>query len=316
MINICRLALFNKKATGLIEEKYGLEKYLDVLEKACGGHGNGLVLTEKGVVTFFNKGMDLTNEEITRTILSKDFDYAIYHTRVASQGSKKDSNCHPYVTTDNKFALCMNGTERSFGEIGKLNDITDTEVIYRLFSNNYDIDIRSLTGLSSRFLGLKNGKVFACNSSYGGLEYFDEDGALCIASQFPYGIGIKTNKLKNSFWLEGEELEKKEEYTDSKIKIKNNVKADPWQKISTEPITKDKSKWMKEVSASEFDEIIKKIKKDYPNSTSKVYESIAESIFGDIFMLDGVLTELFVSQGEFYTYNIDDDLDYYGATPY
>lgn len=228
---MCRLLECNK---AYLEKtnKEELLAFLDVLEKSCGGHGNGIAFIDNGKVTFEFKSVTLTNKEIVDILYNKMTplpEWFLYHTRVASAGSIKDENCHPYVNEDGTFALMMNGTDRTFGALGEERDITDTQVIYEIFEGlNYPI--RSLTNYSPRFMGVKDGRVFATNpsGSYQSLKFIEKDGAICIASEFPDGYeGVKT-MLGGFAWFEGDKF--KEEIPKPKSFYSNIYDTDWWRK--------------------------------------------------------------------------------------
>ena len=87
---MCRLVLMNKQGEKEIESIYGLSKYFKYLEDQLGGHGNGYSLMKNGRVIDFNKGVKLDVRDIANKIKETDYDWAIFHTRWASVGSKVD----------------------------------------------------------------------------------------------------------------------------------------------------------------------------------------------------------------------------------
>lgn len=201
---MCRLALLNKLGEEYIQREMGLLKYLDFLEKQCGGSGNGLVLVKNQNIIFYRKGLRYNNKEIAKVMQSVDYDYAIYHTRVASAGSVSDKNCHPFVNISRNDAMCMNGTERSFADIGKVIDKTDTELVFQMVQAGI-LPMRALTSLSANYLGVEGGLVYAVsNSSYSPLNVIQEDGAIIIASSFP--TNMKYKEFENKLWYEGEPI--------------------------------------------------------------------------------------------------------------
>lgn len=179
------------------------------LEKECGGDGNGYVLLKNGELIGYDKGVKLTNEEIVTQLFMAEPDWFMYHTRIASAGSVSDTNCHPYVSKDKKFALEMNGTDTSFSDLANDYGCTDTYMIFKLFnSNRKSLSIDSLRNLTPKFIGFKEGKVFATNpDSYSGLEFIQDDRGICIASSFP--PEMKASKMEHEYaWHEGEEIKK------------------------------------------------------------------------------------------------------------
>ena len=90
---MCRVLLMNKQGEKEIENIYGLDKYLKYLEKQMGGHGNGFALMKDGKVTKLEKGVNLDVRDIANVFRKTDYDWAIFHTRLASIGTISDSNC-------------------------------------------------------------------------------------------------------------------------------------------------------------------------------------------------------------------------------
>lgn len=176
---MCRLAMMNNAGIRYIEKEYGLENLFDYLERQLGGHGNGICFIYNDGSYYINKGVELTNKEITEDIMSKikHIKWIIYHTRLASVGSISDINCHPFE--DNGRVLAMNGTERNYTVVNKY--LTDTENIL-LSTENITEDTKDYYSV---FLGYENGKVFA-NKNYGSLEYIScKNGGKVFASSFP-----------------------------------------------------------------------------------------------------------------------------------
>lgn len=193
------------------EGKDNILMFLDQLEKSCGGHGNGILLIKDGKIDAYAKDLMLSNELITDVLFDENYempDWFLYHTRVASKGSIKNENCHPYVNAQESFGLMMNGTISSFGSFGNyMGDITDTEALFKMI-DAFDVDLNVLTDLDPRFIGFKDGKVFASNSSgYSSLVFEKEGDCLCIASESP-GKEIWDKLEEQYLWTEGEEVKK------------------------------------------------------------------------------------------------------------
>jgi predicted glutamine amidotransferase len=171
--------MMNNKGIRYVEEKYGLEKLFNYLERQLGGHGNGICFIYKDGSYFIRKGVELTNAEIAEEILMKidHLKWIIYHTRLASVGSINDRNCHPF--NNEGRVMAMNGTERDYTVANK--NLTDTENIL-ITTKNITKGTREYRSV---FLGYENGKVFA-NKNYGSLEYMPcENGGRVFASTFP-----------------------------------------------------------------------------------------------------------------------------------
>lgn len=181
---MCRLALFNKSGIDHIENTVGLKNLLNHLETSLGGHGNGYCIIFNDNKTRINKGIRLTNKQITADILKNynNIKWVIYHTRLASMGSINNNNCHPFK--DHNNILAMNGTEYEVKKLIK-DDTTDTETILKMCSK-FGVDIKERTKkFNSVFLGYdsNNKKVFA-NKNNGKLEYLHYKHTIIFSSEF------------------------------------------------------------------------------------------------------------------------------------
>lgn len=218
MIKICRLLFTNRKGYNLLEEKYGAKKMMDYLEKQCGGSGMGFITTKDNHMYEMDKGLKLTNSAIAESMAMSSFDYFIYHTRVPSAGGVTDKNCHPYWNDSNTFAICMNGTESGFAALARGKNVTDTELIYHMI-NKRIIGVEDLTALSANYMGFKKDHMFVINngSGFNGLEFYEEDGAIIIASSFPPGFKLKTKDMEIGLWVQDTPIQKKtyKVYTES-----------------------------------------------------------------------------------------------------
>lgn len=207
---MCRVFLANREGLKELEKRYGVNKFFDYLEKACGGHGNGVAIIKNGIVVSSAKGVDVTNKEIVKLINEVgDYDWVMYHTRVTSKGKTCDEQCHPFINKKGTFALEMNGTETDYGKIGTLLGTSDTDAIFRIYGA-LDIDVSTLKNLDSRFIGLKNGKIFFTNPKQSGyysqslykLKTKDKN-AIVVASEFP-DKELPSVKIKGQYyWEEG-----------------------------------------------------------------------------------------------------------------
>ncbi len=181
---MCRVLLMNKKGESEIEKIYGLEKYLKFLENQLGGHGNGFALLKNEKIIKFEKGVNLDVKDIAKTIQETDYDWCLFHTRLASVGIKTDSNCHPFKRGDTIIA--MNGTEKSVSFISEVKEITDTEAILDLMSK-YNLGLAALKRFSSIFMGFYKGKPFVVADNTVNIEILKDrrNEALVFASNFP-----------------------------------------------------------------------------------------------------------------------------------
>lgn len=183
---MCRLALMNKKGLETIEESYGLRKFLDFLERSMGGHGNGYALVKNGEMLDLRKGVALKNSAIAKAALKTDCDWFIYHTRLASCGTIRDSNCHPFQNPFNGDILAANGTESDLVEYNRQRGLnrTDTETLLMDFlrDDNFLADCRISR---STLIGIHKGKAFAVRNQ-GSLKRLQlGKDAVVLASQFP-----------------------------------------------------------------------------------------------------------------------------------
>lgn len=181
---MCRVLLMNKKGEEEIQKVYGLENYLKYLEKQLGGHGNGFALLKNSKVIRLEKGMNLDVRDIAKIISKTDYDWCLFHTRLASIGTKTDSNCHPFQKND--IVLAMNGTEHSVEFISQIKEITDTEAILDLISK-YNLGLTALRKFSSIFMGFYKGKPFVVANNMVNIQILCniKDKALVFASKFP-----------------------------------------------------------------------------------------------------------------------------------
>lgn len=195
---MCRLVLMNKNGEKEIEKKYGLTEFLSYLERSFGGHGNGVALLKNEKVICFKKGVNLSVKEISNIIKKNNYDWCIFHTRLASVGSKSDKNCHPFMIGTEVMA--MNGTERTEKLLTKAKDITDTEAILKV-KEKFGLEVPALKNLSSIFVGFSKGKpyVVANNTHNIKLLYKKNNNSIVFASEFP-------DKFKDNIYAPKEEF--------------------------------------------------------------------------------------------------------------
>lgn len=206
---MCRLALLNRKGIDFVEKNFkgGIESLFDCLESSMGGHGNGVAMINRDKSVTIKKGVNLYNDEITKIVKDniKDIKFIIYHTRIASQGSVCDSNCHPFMTGND--ILAMNGTESWVNPLINGSE-TDSETILKAITSlNLNL-IERVTELSSVFLGRYKGKVFASKGK-GDLEVLPYGRAIIFASEFPLDW-YKQVKIYTApkLWIEGEKIDR------------------------------------------------------------------------------------------------------------
>lgn len=160
---MCRLFISNKKDFYAYDKANGILKLMKHLEKSCGGHGNGYALIREGCVVQCRKGKKLTNEEIYHDIKGcKEWDYVIYHTRIASSGDISDAGCHPFISTDNRNALAMNGTIPELADFANILRSVDSELVFRMVQGYTAKETcLALAQLDVIFVGLVNGLPYA-----------------------------------------------------------------------------------------------------------------------------------------------------------
>lgn len=220
---MCRLVLMNKQGEKEINKRYGLGKYFKFLEDSFGGHGNGFIAVKNKKIVAYSKGVKLDVRDIAKQLKKTEYDWAIFHTRFASVGSKSDRNCHPFVKGKNIIA--MNGTEESVSFLSDAKDITDTEAILDIM-NKHNLSIAALKHLRSIFVGFQKGEPFmvANNTRNIMLLYNKEDKAIIFASEFPKKIRKNIYEFKKCCIWNNEKINENliKKYKPSKpVKISN-----------------------------------------------------------------------------------------------
>lgn len=190
------------------EVSTGLLSWLEKMEDCLGGHGNGLALLKGTEVIALVKGTKLTVETTVQMLLSYDYDWAVWHTRLTSSGTTNDANCHPFHYAANKHELvwCMNGTESEYTRVGKyLGNITDTEVIGRI-AVELNIPLPEFfDNFNSVFVGTLDGKPFAVRNSGALVRYKTQDeNAILFCSQLPKEV--ETFLPTGYVWNNGTEI--------------------------------------------------------------------------------------------------------------
>ncbi len=195
---MCRVVLMNKQGEREIERIYGLDKYFTYLEKQLGGHGNGFALLKNNRLIKFEKGVKLDVRDIARTIKNTDYDWCLFHTRLASVGDKSNRNCHPFIRKNT--ILAMNGTESSVSFLSNAREITDTEAILETISK-FNLSLSVLKRFKSIFMGFHNGKPFVVADNISSIKILhkNSNNAIVFASSFPY-------KFRNNIYVPQEKF--------------------------------------------------------------------------------------------------------------
>lgn len=201
---MCRLFIANKKDYDNYDKRYSALALMNHLEEQCGGHGNGYALVKNGVIIEHKKGIHLDNKAIYTRSKLVDYDWIIYHTRIASVGTQADTNCHPFIGADNRSCLCMNGTEYGLSAIANGLGITDTEVIFRLVEG---MDVQQATdviiNLDSVFIGVAKGIPYVIKCS-GALSVWRKGHQTFHASTFPKKVKETMICPSGYAWLDGQ----------------------------------------------------------------------------------------------------------------
>ena len=211
---MCRQTVGNKKGYMVIDKEYGgLEHYLSWLIFERGGSGNGIVFVKDKRIIKFKKGLDLSIEEVADDLRKIDYDYALFHTRLATVGSVCRSNAHHFVFSP-KFALAMNGGENcnDLDIHNKRPDMTDAELIARAMFDSGEHPKEFLDNHTKRsaYTGVYNGSPFIYTQNKDIMMLMKKGDAFLFSSDFPwqyYGNNIYTIDFDDSlYWEEGMEL--------------------------------------------------------------------------------------------------------------
>lgn len=165
----------------------------------------GFALLKENKLIKFEKGLHFDVRDISKILKNTNYDWCLFHTRLATFGSKKDSNCHPFIRKNT--VLAMNGSEQSVSFISNALDITDTEVILDLISK-YKLSINTLKNFTSVFMGFNNGNPFvvANNTQRIKLLKNKKTKAIVFASSFPYDFKENLYVPKENFIWNGGKL--------------------------------------------------------------------------------------------------------------
>ena len=182
---MCRLAMMNKAGAQWVDEQIGLDEFFYYLQLRLGGHGNGYAMVKDGKCVKLIKGQNLKCHSIARDARKTDFDWLIFHTRLASCGNRSDLNCHPFIKARTGDLLAANGTEWAIAQYNRetRRDMTDTQSVLMYYCTDEDF-IADLKTLTAVYVGLHNGKMFAIRNK-GELWKAQKGKAVVLASEFP-----------------------------------------------------------------------------------------------------------------------------------
>lgn len=185
---MCRMLLSSKRGIIEYDKKYSVLKLLDHLVKELGGDGNGIVLIKDKIIKFYKRGVSLSILDCYNYMINMEYNYIIFHTRLASIGSISDKNCHPFVYKNS--CLAMNGTIHEFKF---QDDKTDTEMLFEIVKKKPMNDvIKKLKEFDSSFIGCVNGNPFAIRNinslmRWGGLIVSSFPKEVLDIHEFGYG---------------------------------------------------------------------------------------------------------------------------------
>lgn len=164
----------------------------------------GFALMKNKKIIKVEKGVNLDVRNIAKILRNTDYDWALFHTRLASMGNICDQNCHPFRRKN--VVMAMNGTEKSVNFLSKIRDITDTEAILETI-DKYNLSLAALKNFSSIFVGFFNGKPFVVADNIYNIKVLNnkKNKALVFASSFPTKFKHNIYKpTENFIWTSGE----------------------------------------------------------------------------------------------------------------
>ena len=211
---MCRQVVGNKKGYLLIDKDYGgLEHFLSWLVFERGGNGNGILFIKNNKIFKFKKNTELSIEEIANDLRTTDYDYALFHTRLASVGSVCRSNVHPFVLSED-FALAMNGGENcnDLDVKDKRPDMTDAELIAKemFYTKEHPKEFLDKHTTRSAYTGVYQGKPYVYTQNEELMMLLKKEDAFLFSSDFPwqyYGKNIYSfDRNYSLYWEAGMEL--------------------------------------------------------------------------------------------------------------
>lgn len=184
---MCRLSLIGGSAADLLGREF-LEYHFAYLEKKQGGDGMGVAALYPDGRTRIRKSVDMGPREAANTIIrwrDDGADVFIFHTRLATHGTRKSANCHPFRCEDT--ILAHNGVDDRFEpEI----DRTDSETILKAMVKA-NLPTEWLEDCSGVFVGFRGGTPFVVKGERNtSLLYLHEEctDAWMFASDAPQGV--------------------------------------------------------------------------------------------------------------------------------
>lgn len=174
-----------------MDRLYGLDRFCRYLEMRMGGHGNGYALIKDGKCVDLRKGTRLSCKTIAQAVRKTDFDWFIFHTRLASCGTIADRNCHPFQNPTTGDILASNGTETDISQWNRDNhlDRTDTESLLLDFlrDDHFTADLKINRSV---LIGIHKGKAFAVRNCGSLMRLGLTNDCIVLASEFPQSLGL------------------------------------------------------------------------------------------------------------------------------
>ena len=209
---MCRMLLASKNAITSYDKAYGLRALLKHLEDECGGDGIGYVIVKDGLIqTYFRSCSKDRIAKATKALLRRNYDYALFHTRLASLGSVSVANCHPFVS-DTRTAMAMNGTIASLALLSQATEKTDTELLFNTVSKmSISNTITTLRKLAPAFIGICEGRPYLVKNLGDMVEWtyenLDKHNDFFFVSSLPSHADDGKLFLPDSFtWIDGTSL--------------------------------------------------------------------------------------------------------------
>jgi len=185
---------------------FSLESYLANLELRDGGDGNGYALFRNGALLELHKGVALSCATIASAMLEREYDWVLFHSREASEGSVTDANCHPFhVPGTPDLIAAVNGNEASLSRLARAaGNITDSEFILRAVSRMKLPLFPALCTFESNFFGFYGRYPFVKKGNRDMLIWKEKEG-IVFASDFPFGMSNLVKPPQNYCWCNGKD---------------------------------------------------------------------------------------------------------------
>ena len=185
---MCRLVLMNAAAATLFTPDE-LARFFQELENAQGGDGNGIAaLWPERANVRMSKGLKLTAPAAARKVkaaVAQKAEWVLYHTRLATAGSKISRNCHPFQ--HGKLLLAHNGHDFERARLGHSIGVTDSECLALLWSRLH-LPLDELADTDGVFVGFFGERPFVVKGDASSdlvVAVAANCGAILFASELP-----------------------------------------------------------------------------------------------------------------------------------